>query len=112
MNALHWRTKKAQSKLRLAECWRELGFLLSPARPRTRSKCSLRVSPHGVRGDQQCLCRGFYHFWQRAYAGLSQFEDAWRCIDEAMTAVETTKERWCEAEVHRVAGEIALLSQE
>jgi predicted ATPase len=48
----------------------------------------------------------------RAYAGLSQFDDAWRCIDEAMTAVETTKEKWCEAEVHRVAGEIALLSQE
>ena len=29
-----------------------------------------------------------------------------------MTAVETTKEKWCEAEVHRMAGEIALLSQE
>jgi predicted ATPase len=27
-----------------------------------------------------------------------------------MTAVETTKERWNEAEVHRVAGEIALKS--
>ena len=29
-----------------------------------------------------------------------------RCIGEAMTAVETTKERWCESEVNRVAGEI------
>ena len=29
-----------------------------------------------------------------------------------MTAVETTGERWCEAEVNRVAGEIALLSPE
>ena len=29
-----------------------------------------------------------------------------------MTAVDTTKERWCEAEVHRVAGEIALKSSE
>ena len=27
-----------------------------------------------------------------------------------MTAVETTKEKWCEAEVHRVAGDIALMS--
>jgi predicted ATPase len=27
-----------------------------------------------------------------------------------MTAVETTKERWIEAEVHRVAGDIALMS--
>ena len=43
----------------------------------------------------------------RAYVELDQFNDAWRCISEAMTAVETTKERWCEAEVHRIAGEIA-----
>ena len=34
----------------------------------------------------------------RAYAELGQFDEAWRCIGEAMTAVETTKERWCEAE--------------
>jgi predicted ATPase len=47
-----------------------------------------------------------------AYAGLGQFEDAWRCIGEAMTAVETTKEVWHEAEVHRTAGEIALKSPE
>ena len=48
----------------------------------------------------------------RAYAELGQFDDAWRCIGEAMTAVETTKERWCEAEVNRMAGEIALKSPE
>ena len=47
-----------------------------------------------------------------AYAELGQFDDAWRCIGEAMTAVETTKERWCEAEIHRIAGEIALKSPE
>jgi predicted ATPase len=29
-----------------------------------------------------------------------------------MTAVETTNERWCEAEVNRIAGEIAQLSLE
>ena len=49
---------------------------------------------------------------KRAYAELGQFDDAWRSIGEAMTAVETTKERWCEAEVHRMAGEIALKSSE
>jgi predicted ATPase len=27
-----------------------------------------------------------------------------------MTAVETTKARWCEAEIDRIAGEIALMS--
>jgi predicted ATPase len=46
----------------------------------------------------------------RAYAELGQFDDAWRCIGEAMTAAETTKETWCEAEVNRTAGEIALMS--
>ena len=46
----------------------------------------------------------------RAYAELGQFDDAWRCIGEAMSATEATKERWYEAEVHRTAGEIALKS--
>ena len=48
----------------------------------------------------------------RAYADLGQFDDAWRCIGEAKAAVETTGERWCEAEINRVAGEIALKSPE
>jgi predicted ATPase len=45
-----------------------------------------------------------------AYAKLGQFDDARRCIDEAMTAVEITKERWIEPDIHRIAGEIALMS--
>jgi tetratricopeptide (TPR) repeat protein len=45
-----------------------------------------------------------------AYTELDQFDDAWRCIGEAMTAVEATKERWCEADIHRIAGEITLMS--
>jgi DNA-binding winged helix-turn-helix (wHTH) protein/predicted ATPase len=48
----------------------------------------------------------------RAHAELGQFDDAWRCVEEAMTAVETTKEKWCEADVNSIAGEIALLSPE
>jgi predicted ATPase len=48
----------------------------------------------------------------RAHAELGQFEEAWRCIGEAMTAVETTKEKWCEAEIQRAAGEITLMSPE
>jgi predicted ATPase len=45
-----------------------------------------------------------------AHAELGQFVDAWRCIDDAITLVETMKERWCEADIHRIAGEIALMS--
>jgi predicted ATPase len=48
----------------------------------------------------------------RANAEIGQFDDAMRGIGEAMAAVETAKERWCEAEVNRIAGEIALLSPE
>ena len=54
----------------------------------------------------------YLSYLAHARAELGQFDDARRCIGEAMTAAETTKERWCEAEVNRVAGEIALLSLE
>jgi class 3 adenylate cyclase/predicted ATPase len=46
-----------------------------------------------------------------AYAALGQYDAAWRCIGEAMTLIETTKERLWEAEVHRAAGEIELMSR-
>ena len=47
-----------------------------------------------------------------AHADLGQFDDAWRCIDEAMATINTTNERWFEAEANRIAGEIALKSPE
>ena len=46
----------------------------------------------------------------RVHAELGQFEQAWRSIGEAMNLVETTKEKWGEAEIHRTAGEIELMS--
>jgi len=47
-----------------------------------------------------------------AHAQLGQCDDALRCIGEAMTAVEKTKDRCCEAEVYRTAGKISLKSPE
>ena len=47
-----------------------------------------------------------------AYAELHRFDEAWRCIGEAVMLMEKTKERWYEAEANRTAGEIALLSPE
>jgi predicted ATPase len=44
----------------------------------------------------------------KCYAELGKLNDAWHHIDEALTAVERTKEKWWEAEINRVAGEIAL----
>ena len=48
----------------------------------------------------------------KAYAELGQFNNACRCIDEAMTAAEKAKERWHEADIYRMAGEIVLMSPE
>ena len=47
----------------------------------------------------------------RAYAEIGQVDEAWRSVGEAMTTMETSKERWFEAEVNRIAGEIALKSR-
>ena len=43
---------------------------------------------------------------------LGNFDDARRYIAEAMNTVEINKEKWFEAEVNRVAGEIELKSPE
>jgi predicted ATPase len=55
--------------------------------------------------------------WYQSYlAGAcaegGQFNDAWDHLDEAMTAMEKTNLKWCEAEVNRIAGEITLMSPE
>jgi len=52
----------------------------------------------------------YLSYLARGYAEIGQFDEAWRCIGEATTTIETTKERLWEAEVHRTAGEIALKS--
>jgi predicted ATPase len=50
----------------------------------------------------------FLSYLAIGYAELGQFDEAWRRIEEAIATIKTTKERWFEAEVHRLAGEIAL----
>jgi predicted ATPase len=45
-----------------------------------------------------------------AHANSHQFDEAKWCIHKSVTAMQETRERWCEAEVHRVAGEIELKS--
>src|SRR4029077_6393872 len=52
----------------------------------------------------------FLSYLAIARAELGQLDDAWRCIGEAMNLIETAKERWFEAEAHRLAGEVALKS--
>ena len=53
--------------------------------------------------EQECMLA-------MAHADTNRLDDAARGIATAMAAMQVTAERWCEAEVHRVAGEIALKS--
>jgi predicted ATPase len=47
-----------------------------------------------------------------AFAELRQFDQARRCIGEAMALAEASGERWFDAEIYRIAGEIELSSSE
>jgi hypothetical protein len=51
----------------------------------------------------------FLSYLAKAHADVGQFYDARRSVGEAITELETTGESWCEAEIHRIAGEITLL---
>src|SRR5262249_36860695 len=53
-----------------------------------------------------------WHLWNlaMAYAELDQHDAARRCIVDAIEKVERSKEKWCEAEVYRIAGEVTLKS--
>ena len=87
-------------------CWSGLAKASAAVQRLTSGMAALRST------GATLLCRGILSNLARAYADLGEFDDAWRCIDEAMTVMQTTKESWCEAEVNRIAGEIALKSPE
>jgi predicted ATPase/class 3 adenylate cyclase len=105
--------------LRLAE---EKGAALWKALGRMQKGCTLALSGRpaeaiemitsGIATYRSTGSRVYVPFFlahlARAHAELGEFDDAWRCIGEAMNAAETTKERWCEAEILRLTGEIAL----
>jgi predicted ATPase len=75
---------------------------------------AVQVMSSGIaawRATDATMCVPFYSSsLAMAYAQLGQFEDAQRTMRDAITSTEKTKGRWFEAEVHRIAGEIALRS--
>jgi predicted ATPase len=48
----------------------------------------------------------------RSHAALGKFDEARRFIAQAMTTLETNKEKWFEVEVNRIAGEVELKAPE
>jgi predicted ATPase len=70
---------------------------------------SAGIAGPGAIGATTWATAGLTHM-ALAYAELGKLKDARRCLGEALTRVETTKERWYQAEINRVGGEIALKS--
>ena len=73
--------------------------------------CKIR-DPRGRSTGSTALVPFYLSHQARAHAVLGQLDDAERFINEALMAVETSGERWCEPESRRIAGEIELLSPE
>jgi predicted ATPase len=75
---------------------------------------AVRVINSAIATDRTTGATVFTPLWlsslAKAYADLGQFDDAWRCADETKRVVGDTSERWCEAEIERIAGEITLKS--
>ena len=54
----------------------------------------------------------YLSYLARAYAEVGRFEAASDSIREALAETELAKETWCEAEIHRTAGDITLMAPE
>jgi predicted ATPase len=97
-----------------AALWKALGTMQQGCVLALSSKASeaIQMINSGITTYRSTGSRVYLPFFlahlSRAHAELGQFDDAWRCIGEAMTAVETTNERWYEPEINRIKGEIAL----
>jgi predicted ATPase len=98
--------------------WKALGMVLQGWLFALTDKASDAVPmiTSGITSFRSTGATVFMPLWlsclARAHAGLGKFDEAWRFLGEAMTAVETTKETLFEADIHRTAGEIALLLPE
>ena len=81
-----------------------------------KSAEGIQTISFGIDGWRSIGATIFAPFWSShlalAYADLGKLDDAWRKVYETITAIETSKEKWCEAELNRIAGEIALRSPE
>ena len=99
--ALFWRT---HGELLRGALLAQAGNALEAVQAISSSLTTIRAT--GTKMFLPC----FLMLLSKAHAGLGEFDDAQGCINEALTAIQTNKERWCEAEVNRLAGEIALRS--
>ena len=84
MNSSLWRTKKAALFWKAQECWRKVALLALTG----RASDAVQMITSGDRciaGDgSDIVVAVVLSYLASAYAELGQFDDAWRCIGEAM----------------------------
>jgi predicted ATPase len=101
-----------------AAFWKAFGLMTQGALRLLRGKASdtVRLLTTGLKAYQSTGATVFVPWYltylATAYGRLGQYDNAQRMISEAIEAIDRTNERWCEAEVLRVAGEVALLGPE
>jgi predicted ATPase len=69
------------------------------------------IAPYRSTGATLYMSYYLSHLAQ-AYADLKQFDDARRCIGEAMTTAQASGAKWLDPEIHRIGGEVEMLSSE
>jgi predicted ATPase len=101
-----------------AAYWKAFGLMTQGALRLLRGKASdaVHLLTTGLKAYQSTGATVFVPWYlthlATAYGSLSQCGNAQRMISEAIEAVDSTNERWCEAEVLRTAGEVASLGPE
>jgi predicted ATPase len=99
-----------------ATFWKALATVLQGSSLALSRKAleAVRIINHGaiaLRSTGATLWSPLYlTYLAQAYAELRELEDSRRCIVQATTVIENSRENWCEAEVNRLAAEIALKS--
>ena len=86
------------------------GLAMTGKASETVSVLSSALAAYQAPGATFCVPFYLSHL-ASAHAELGQFDDAWSHIGKAVTMVETTQERFAEAEIYRVAGVMALKSR-
>jgi class 3 adenylate cyclase/predicted ATPase len=100
-----------------AAYWKNIARMVSGDGLAMTGKASETVSVLGsalaaYQAPGATFCVPFYlSHLASAHAELGQLDDAWSHIGKAVTMVETTQERFAEAEIYRVAGVMALKSR-
>jgi predicted ATPase len=121
----HYATARAQLNegLRVASeigasFWKAMGamfegciFAVTGEPAKAVSSIVSAIEPYQSTGATLCMPL-YLSYLARAHAELGQFEDARRSIGEALATLQTMGTKWLEADVHRIRGEIELMSPE